>query len=204
MLVRVAAALGVAVALLAGGAAAAAEDLPIAAFAGRFAGTGIAKDEISKYFEETIRDLDVSIVPEGGGFALSWSTVLRQGGDPDNPDVSENAHALFFEPTGRPNVFQGAVEIDPLGGWPFVWARIKENTLTVYSLLVHEDGSYEIQTYDRTLTGLGMELRFTRVRDGELVRSVTGKLVKVGGYRRRSQPASASSASLASVSSRPD
>ena len=181
MLVRFAAALGAAVAMLAGGPAEAAENLPIGAFAGHFAGTGIAKDEISKYFDETVRDLDVSITPEEGGFALSWSTVLRQGGDPDDPDVSENAHALFFEPTGRPNVFQGAVEIDPLAGWPFVWARIKENTLTVYSLLVHDDGSYEIQTYDRTLTGFGMELKFTRVRDGALVRSVTGKLVKVGG-----------------------
>ena len=181
MLARFATAVWVSLAVLAGAPALAGENLPIEAFAGHFEGTGIARDEVSKYFDETVRELAVTIVPEGGGFALSWSTVLRQGGDPDDPDVRENAHALFFEPTDRANVFQGAVELDPLGGWPFVWARISGNTLTVHSLLVHEDGSYEIQTYDRTLSGMGMELHFTRLRDGKLVRSVTGKLIKTGG-----------------------
>ena len=181
MLARFAIAVWLSLAVLAGTPAVAGENLPIEAFAGRFEGTGIARDEISKDVDETVRELAVTIVPEGGGFALSWSTVLRQGGDPENPDVRENAHALFFEPTDRAYVFQGAVEIDPLAGWPFVWARISGNTLSVYSLLVHEDGSYEIHTYDRTLGAMGMELYFTRVRDGKLVRSVTGKLVKVGG-----------------------
>ena len=81
--------------------------------------------------------------------------------------------------TDRANVFQGAVEVDPLAGWPFVWARIKDRTLTINSLLVHDDGSYEMQTYDRTLSDAGMTLYFTRVRDGKLVRSVSGTLVKV-------------------------
>ena len=89
--------------------------------------------------------------------------------------------ALLFEPTGEAGVYRDAVVTDPLAGWPFVWVRISGNTLTVYSLLVHEDGSYEFQTYDRTLSAMGMDLRFTRVLDGELVRSVTGTLVKVGG-----------------------
>ncbi len=181
MLARFATAVWLSLAVLAGAPAMAGENLPIEAFAGHFEGTGIARDEVSKYFDETVRELAVTIVPEDGGFALSWSTVLRQGGDPDNPDVREKSHALFFEPTDRAHVFQGAVELDPLAGWPFVWARISGNTLTVYSLLVHEDGSYEIQAYARTLSAMGMELHFTRVRDGELVRSVTGKLVKTGG-----------------------
>ena len=179
MLARLAIAAAVAMTMLGGVAAAGAENLPIAAFAGHFVGTGIAKDETGHSFDETIRDLEVIITPDGGGFALSWSTVLRQGDDPYDPDARENQHALFFEPTERPNVFQGGVEIDPLAGWPFVWAHINENTLTVNSLLVHDDGSYEIQTYDRTLDDAGMALYFTRVRDGKLVRSVTGTLVKI-------------------------
>ena len=109
MLVRFAAAVWVSLAGLAGAPAMAGENLPIEAFAGHFEGTGIARDEVSKYFDETVRELAVTIVPEDGGFALSWSTVLRQGGDPDDPDVRENAHALFFEPTDRAHVFQGAV-----------------------------------------------------------------------------------------------
>jgi hypothetical protein len=48
----------------------------------------------------------------------------------------------------------------------------------VHSLVIDENGSYTMHTYDRTLTGLGMELRFTRVRDGEPTKTVTGRLTK--------------------------
>ncbi len=181
MLVRLAATVAVLAGLLASGAARAGEDLTIEAFSGHFVGTGIAKNDLSEYFALTVRDLDVRITPEEGGFALSWTTVLRQGGDPDNPDVKRKAGAIYFVPTDRAGVFRGAVDMDPLAGVPFVWARIAGQTLTVHSLVVHDDGSYEIQTYDRTLTGEGMDLKFTRVRDGEPVRTVTGKLAKIGG-----------------------
>lgn len=156
-----------------------AEDFPIAAFAGHFSGTGTATDEVSESVDETVRNIDVIITPDGDGFALSWATILRQDGDADDSEIKQNHHALFFEPSDRADVFQGGVEADPLAGGPFIWARIKGRTLTVHSLLVHEDGSYEIQTYDRTLSDAGMELYFTRVRDGELVRSVSGTLARV-------------------------
>ena len=179
MPMRVLAAVAVLAALLAGGAARAGEDLTIEAFSGRFVGSGIAKNDLSEYFALTVRDLDVRITPEAGGFALSWTTVLRQGGDPDNPDVKRKTGAIYLVPTDRAGVFRGAADMDPLAGVPFVWARIAGQTLTVHSLVVDNDGSYEIQTYDRTLTGTGMDLKFTRVRDGQPVRAVTGKLVKV-------------------------
>jgi hypothetical protein len=156
-----------------------AADLPIAAFAGHFAGTGIAKDEIDQTFDETVRNVDVIITPDGDGFALSWATVLHKDGDADEADIKQNHHALFFEATEHASVFQSGIEIDPLAGWPFVWARIEGRTLTVHSLLVHEDESYEMQTYDRTLTDAGLELYFTRFRDGRLVRSVSGTLARV-------------------------
>jgi hypothetical protein len=172
-----AAALGLA-AVVAGGAAEAAQDLPITAFAGRYVGTGVARNDLSEYFALTVRDLDVTIRPRGQGFALSWTTVLREGGDPDNPKVKRKSTALTFVPAGRPGVFRSATQADPMSGRPYAWARIKGNTLTVHSLTITADGSYLIQTYDRTLTGFGMELKFTRVRDGETTRSVTGKLTK--------------------------
>ncbi len=159
--------------------AAVADDLPIAAFAGHFAGTGIAKDEISETFDETLRNIDVIITPDGDGFALSWATILRKDGDADETNIKQNHHALFFEATEHTSVFQSGVEVDPLAGWPFIWARIQDRTLTIHSLLVHEDGSYEMQTYDRTLTDASMELYFTRFRDGRLVRSVSGIMAKV-------------------------
>lgn len=166
--------------LVAGGAAGAAQDLPISAFAGRYVGAGLARNDLSEYFALTARDLDVTIRPQGGGFALSWTTVLREGGDPDNPNVKRKTTARTFVPAGRPGVFRAVPAVDPLSGQPFAWARIRGQTLTVHSLVVAEDGSYEMHTYDRTLTGQGMELRFTRVKDGETTRSVTGTLTKEG------------------------
>lgn len=165
---------------LAAAAPGAASDVSIKAFAGHYVGTGIAKNDLSQYFGMTVRDLDVRIIPQGDGFALTWTTVIRRGGDPDDPDVKRKTASLSFVPTDRPHVFRAATVGDPLAGTPFVWARIAGQTLTVHSLVIHDDGSYEIQSYDRTLTGSGMELRFTRVRDGEPVRTVTGNLAKVG------------------------
>ena len=179
MLMRLAAAaLGLA-AVVAGGAAEAAQDLPITAFAGRYVGTGLARNDLSEYFALTVRDLDVTIRPSGqGGFALDWTTVVRHSGDPDNPKVKRKSSALTFVPSGQPGVYRSATQADPMSGRPYTWARIKGNTLTVHSLTITDDGSYLMQTYDRTLTGYGMELKFTRLRDGEATRSVTGKLTK--------------------------
>jgi hypothetical protein len=45
---------------------------------------------------------------------------------------------------------------------------------------LRKDGAYELQQYDRKILPTGMELVFTRVRDGDTVRTVKGRLVKVG------------------------
>ena len=41
-----------------------------------------------------------------------------------------------------------------------------------------DDGTYEMQTYKRVLSGLGMELEFTSVSDGTTLRRVEGRLTK--------------------------
>ena len=46
-------------------------------------------------------------------------------------------------------------------------------------MVVRDDGAYEIQKYDRTIQPTGMEMNFTRTRDGEKVRQIKGRLVKV-------------------------
>ncbi len=158
--------------------AARAADLSINAFAGHYVGSGLARNDVSEYFDLTVRDLDVTIRPEGAGFNIAWTTVLREGGDPDNPNIKRKSSSISFVPAGRPGVFRGAQPVDPMSGSAYAWARIKGQTLTVHSLVIDEHGSYTMHTYDRTLTGLGMELEFTRVRDGEPTKTVTGKLVK--------------------------
>jgi hypothetical protein len=155
-----------------------AADLSINAFVGRFVGSGLARDDVSEYFDLTVRDLDVAITREGAGFNVAWTTVLREGGDPDNPKIKRKSSAVSFVPSDRPGIFRGAQSADPMSGSAYAWARIKGQTLTVHSLVIDEIGSYTMHTYDRTLTGLGMELRFTRVRDGEPTKTVTGRLTK--------------------------
>ncbi len=180
MLRSLAAAVVALAAVIAGGPAGAAGDLPITAFFGQFAGKGLARNDMSEYFALTVRDLDVTIMPRGQGFALTWTTVLRQGGDPANPNVKRKSTSLTFIPAGRYNVFRSVPQVDPMSGTAYAWARIKGQTLTVHSLVITGDGSYELHTYDRTLTPLGMELKFTRLRDGEATRSVTARLTKEG------------------------
>ena len=155
-----------------------AADLSINAFAGRFVGSGLARDDVSEYFDLSVRDLDVTITIEGAGFSVAWTTVLREGGDPDNPNIKRKSSAMSFVPSGRPGIYRGAQSGDPMSGSAYAWARIKGQTLTVHSLVIDENGSYTMHSYDRTLTGLGMELQFTRVRDGEPTKTVTGKLTK--------------------------
>lgn len=175
---KFAAALVLLTAVFANGAPGTAGDMPVLAFAGHFTGSGLARNDLSEYFNLTVRDLDVVITPRDDGFVLNWTTVLREGGDPDNPTVKRKSNSLTFVPTDNENVFRTVRRSDPLSGESFVWARIHGRTLSVHSLVISEDGSYEIQTYDRTLGAGGMALEFTRVRDGETTRSVTGKLTK--------------------------
>jgi hypothetical protein len=68
--------------------------------------------------------------------------------------------------------------LDPLQGDPYVWSRISEDTLTVYSLLIDEAGGYEVQEYDRTLTNGGLNLEYRRIRNGEKLKAITAFLEK--------------------------
>ena len=70
--------------------------------------------------------------------------------------------------------------LSPLLDERYAWARIKGQTLTVHTLVIREDGGYDMQVYNRTLTALGMELEFVAFRDGEERRNASGRLVKVG------------------------
>lgn len=158
---------------------AAADDLDIRAFFGKFQGGGVAESEDSIYFGVTARDFDVVIAEEGEGFAVTWTSVIRGGGTPAKPEVRRKTTSMTFDPTNRPGIWRAAASGDPVTGGETGWARIEDSTLSVYLMVVRDNGSYEIQQYDRKLTGTGMELTFSRVRDGEQVRTVKGRLVKV-------------------------
>ena len=107
------------------------------------------------------------------------TAVIRGGGDPNKPNTRRKTQTVAFAPSGQDGVFRGTPSGDPLSGNPYIWARIASQTMTVYILNITAEGSYEMQSYARTLSGQGMELVFSRIRDGEPVRAARAKLVKL-------------------------
>lgn len=159
-------------------AARAAENLPIAAFFGTFSGGGVAQNADSAYFAVTARDFDVSIHAAGKGFRIEWTSVIRRGGDPKRPNVRRRKAVKILQPYGKPGVFRCTDSGDPLAGKDLCWARIEGDTLSMFLMSVDKDGIYELQQYDRTLSGSGMKLTFKSWRDGDQLRTVDGRLIK--------------------------
>ncbi len=159
----------------------AAPDLPVSAFFGKFNGGGVAQNRDSIYFAVTARDFDITIRgTPGGGFRVDWTSVIRRGGTPERPDIRRKASTKTLVPTGVPGAFRGAMSGDPLSGKELCWGRIRGNTLTVFLMTIDRNGNYELQQYDRTLTDTGMKLVFRSTRNGENVRTITGRLVRTG------------------------
>lgn len=156
-----------------------AQNLPVDAFYGHYQGSGIAENEDSLYFGVTVRDLDVRIGPEADGFYVEWTSVIRGGGDPNNPDIRKRSARVAFSPSERPNVFVSKTATNPMKDG-LIWARVLDQTLTVNVMRVSDNGSYIVQTYNRTLSGTGMTLNFVNTADGEPLRQVEARLVKVG------------------------
>ena len=154
-------------------------------FVGRFAGESTqlsGKDEAK-------RDLTIEISksPDGKGFLVAWKTVIHKA---SGKDEEQPADKVRFIPTRRDNIFSAAsrqdmfgkqVPIDPISGKdPYYWARVRGKTLSVYNILINDDGGYEMQVYHRTLTDDGgMKVEFQRIRDGAPQRTVTGILKRM-------------------------
>ncbi len=156
----------------------AAEQLSIEAFYGNFKGSGIARSDASDYFGLTLRDIDVTVRPEGAGISIAWTTVLRQGGDPDNPNVRRKSNSVNFVPSELSSVYRAIDSGDALARQPVAWAYVNGYTLTMHSLVVLDGGDYVMQTYNRTLSDMGMALEFISVQNGQTVRRVEGRLTK--------------------------
>ena len=157
-----------------------AQDLAKEAFYGHYQGSGVAENSDSLFFGVTVRDLDVRIGAEAPGFFVEWTSVIRGGGDPDNPDVKRRTQRMSFLPSGQPGIFNAVGAQDPRGEQGLGWASLQKQTLSVHVMRITETGGYVIQTYDRTLEGTGMRLQFVNVADGEPRRQVDARLVKVG------------------------
>ena len=150
------------------------------AFEGVYSGSA---QVVSSSGEEANRDMSVEIAETKAGFSVAWSTTsIRADGS-----INEKDYLIEFVPSERDGVFAAAMErnvfghevqLDPMKGEPFVWARIQNGTLSVFSLFVDEAGDYELQQFDRSLAEGGLQLDFKAVRNGETTRTVSTFLAK--------------------------
>ncbi|MEO0402738.1 MAG: hypothetical protein AAF214_10220 [Pseudomonadota bacterium] len=149
-----------------------------------FFGTYTGSAEVVALDGSTIpRDMSVEISGTDEGFKVQWTSLTYRA----DGSTKEKSYTIDFVPSGRDavyaaaqkrNVFGHEVQLDPMKGEPYVWARLTGQTMTVYSLFVDADGGYSLQQYDRTLADGGLQLRFQTIRDGEIQRAVETFLSK--------------------------
>ena len=165
--------------LVAGALSANALAVEIDPFVGEYSGSA----EVNGGDTKEMRDMSVQISKNEEGFTVGWeSTIHRADGR-----VKKKSYSIDFIPTDRENIFSSAmktnvfghaVPLDPMVGDPYVWSRITGDTLTVFSLHVDEEGGYEMQQYNRTLTEGGLQLEFQRIRNGNIQKAVSTFLEK--------------------------
>ncbi len=136
--------------------------------------------------DEAKRDLtvDVAKADDGKGFVVTWKTVIHKasGKDEEQPAVkvrfAATKRANIFSAASKQDMFGKFVPIDPVSGTdPYYWARIQGKTLSIFNILINDDGGYEMQVYHRTVAPDGtMQVKFERIRDGVSQRTVNGIL----------------------------
>ena len=145
---------------------------------------GVAEVDNLDGGEARQRDMDIVIEPyQEGGFRINWINVTLVDGKRAVLGVERRVQTVLFEPAEdhdffveaqAANPFRERAETRPMRGDPVRWASLDDQGLHVYSFVVLEDGRYELQIYDRTLTDIGLDIRFQRIVDGEVVRRITG------------------------------
>ena len=158
-----------------------AEEVSISSFFGEYVGQSITSTDEGL----SVRDLSVEIKERKDGFTIEWTTItVNVDGKNKRKSYDINFRATprddIYASEMRRDKFGGQVPLNPLKGDPYVWARQEGKTLTVYAMVITEDGSYEMQQYDRTLTEDGLDLAFSRVRDGGQLKLIKGTLKRVG------------------------
>ena len=150
----------------------------------RFVGSYSGSAEVEQ-IDGTVeqRDMSVAIRETYKGFEVQWSTTIRRA----DGDAKTKSYKIEFIPSERDGVFAAAmqtnvfghtVQMNPMKGEPFVWARVIGDTLTIFSLYVAENGDYLMQQYDRTLADGGLDLDFSLHRNGMPSRKVSTFLTR--------------------------
>jgi hypothetical protein len=161
-------------------------------FFGNWQGVTLTASDGSEDLAFSPDDLDVLITPASDGFEMHWMTLTH--GDSAGELVREPVEARFA-PTDRPGVFTFEPENssmllglfgdpatnNPLKGEPLLWARVEDETLSVYGLVVGSDGSFDLYQHVRTLTDDGMTAVHSHRTEQEPAVVIEGRLERDGG-----------------------
>ena len=127
------------------------------------------------------RTLQVTIEEIKNGFNVGWKTITQAS----SGDGKSKSYSIDFVNSDRQgiygsamktNLFGGQEALDPIKGEPYFWAKLSNTKLTIYGMLITEDGDYEVQRYDRTLQGDDMLLNYTLTRGNEVTKTITATL----------------------------
>jgi hypothetical protein len=152
----------------------AAEALSIADFVGHFRGEAQVQGG-DRFFIQQLRDAEVDLRAEADGFVLSWNTVIYYD-EADRTKVRRRNAEMRFVAGPKPNQFRSLEPLEAFAEKPAAWAYINGKTLVVHVLSILSDGNYELQTYERSLSGNMMTLHFFRVFPGRPELVVSGRL----------------------------
>lgn len=89
------------ISLTGAGAVAQEQDVSPETFFGHYKGSGVARGPNIAFYDIGDRDLDVEIGPEGDGFFVAWTTVIRE---PWGDEVKRKSARIAFVPSGRPGL----------------------------------------------------------------------------------------------------
>ena len=151
-----------------------ADDSFYSKFFGKFSG----QVEVSG---DRTRNLEVEIKPTEKGFNVGWKTITSdQSGSGKTKSYSIDFVASdrqgIYGSAMKTNLFGGQEALDPMKGEPYFWSKITDQTLTIFGMLITEDGNYEIQRYDRTLENDDMQLVYTLSKEGETIKNISALL----------------------------
>ena len=154
----------------------AADQLSIADFVGNFRGEAQVQAG-DRFFIQQLRDAEVDLRADAEGFRLTWTTIIHYD-ESDKTRVRRRNAEMRFVAGPMPNQFRSPEPLEPFAERPAAWAYINSNTLVVHVLSILTDGNYELQTYERSLSGNTMTLHFFRVFPGRPELVVSGRLTR--------------------------
>ena len=149
---------------------------------------GLAEDDpvVGKKLEQ--RELVGEILPhDDHGLRLRWHNVTLVDGRRDVPGVKFRRDEVLLVPAPERSFFLAVVGYDPfalkkepdaVNGDPLRWGTLTDDGLDVFSFVILEDGTYELQASRRGPEREGVSLEFERIVDGEVVRHMSGHAVR--------------------------